>query len=120
MTENEDFALEVLLEYLNAAEAGIAAAKQRIREKKGLEEKKQPATVLEETFNCLKFEEAEGARLGVYETASKKNNVPDKFQTAFNVLSKSNATISSRYHGEGYVYGYWLYGDRIFRQRLKQ
>ena len=119
MTENEAFALEVLLEYLNAAEAGIAAAKQRIKEKKGLRDQ-QSAAVLEATFDCLKFEAARGEKLGDYETASKKNNVSEKFQTAFNILSQSNSTISNRYHGQGYAYAYWLYGDRIFRQKLKK
>jgi hypothetical protein len=39
--DSSDFALEVLLEYINAVAAGIAAAKYRIREKKGLQESKQ-------------------------------------------------------------------------------
>jgi hypothetical protein len=119
MNENADFALEVLLEFLDGVEAGIASAKQRIKQKKGLEDQ-QPAAVLEATFDCLKFEAAKGERLGDYETASKKNNISEKFQAAFNILSQSNSTISNRYHGRGYAYAYWLYGDRIFRQKLKQ
>jgi hypothetical protein len=119
MTESEDFALEVLLEFLNAAEAGIAAAKYRIKERRGLGGK-QPAAVLEETFSCLKFEEGKGVKLGDYETASKKNNDPEKFQHAFNILKNSNATIANRYHGNGYNCSFWIYGDRIFKQRLKK
>ena len=118
MTEKEDFALEVLLEYFNATEAGIAVAKQRIKEKKKLEETTL-SSVLEATFDCLKFEAAKGARIGDYETASKKNNLPEKFQASFNILSKSNSTIANRYYGESYVYSYWIYGGRIFSQKLK-
>lgn len=81
---------------------------------------KEPAvTVKEETLACLSFEPQKGERLGDYETASAKNNIPDKFNAAFNVLSKSNATISNRYHGQGYVFSYWVYTERIFRQKPK-
>lgn len=82
-------------------------------------EKEPAVTVKEETIACLSFEPQKGERLGEYETASQKNNLPDKFNTAFNVLSKSNATISNRYHGQGYVFSYWLYAERIFRQKPK-
>ena len=55
------------------------------------------------------------------EVAYKAQNIPDRFQQAFNILSKNNATISSRYHGEAYVYAYWLYGaDKIYRQKMKR
>ena len=84
------------------------------------ESKKEPvAAVKEETFTCLTFEQQKGERLGDYGTASLKNNIPDKFHSAFNILSKSNAVISNRYRGEGYVYSYWLYHETIYRQKLK-
>lgn len=83
--------------------------------------KKEPTvTVKEETFACLSFEPQKGERLGDYETASAKNNLPDKFNAAFNVLSKSNATISARYRGGGYVHSYWLFHETIYRQKLKK
>jgi hypothetical protein len=40
---SEDLATEALLDYLNAVEAGIAAAKQRIKERKGVTEGQKPA-----------------------------------------------------------------------------
>ena len=83
-------------------------------------EKKQAAAVLELNFTSLKFEAQQGAKLGEYEIASKQNNLTDKWQSAYNILSNSNATIQDRYHGEGYQYSYWLYGeDKIYRQKLK-
>ena len=83
------------------------------------DEKSTPA-VLEQTFTTLTYEKHTGDKLGEYETATEKNNVPDKFRTAINILTKSNATISHRYHGETYTFSYWIYDNRIFRQLLRK
>jgi hypothetical protein len=83
-------------------------------------EKKQAAAVLELNFTFLKFDAQQGAKLGEYEIAHKQNNLPDKWQSAYNILRNSNATIKDRYYGEDYQYSYWLYGeDKIYRQKLK-
>jgi len=74
--------------------------------------------VKEETFD-LNYEAFEGQRIGAYGVASKKGNVEGKFQSAFNVLKASNATIQNRYHGQGYEFAYWLFNEKIYRQRLK-
>jgi len=77
--------------------------------------------VKEETFNILTFDKQEGAKIGEYEVAYKEKNLGEKWFHAFNILRKDNATINHRYHGEGYVYSYWLYGEnKIYRQKLKQ
>ena len=83
--------------------------------------KKEPIAVSEMTFTILKFEDKQGEKLGQYVLAFKKSNLSDKFQSAYNILRQSNATISKRYCGTGYAYSYWLYDsdDRIFRQKLK-
>jgi hypothetical protein len=78
------------------------------------------ASVLEETFTCLSFEAQRGEKLGEFETANKENNDGDKFQQAWNILTKSNAAIDHRYHGTNYAFAYWTYADRIFRQKLKK
>jgi len=65
-------------------------------------ETKQPVAVMEETFNILMFEKQQGAKIGEFEVAYKANNLPDKWASAWNVLRQNNATINSRYHGEGY------------------
>jgi hypothetical protein len=88
---------------------------------------REPGALNEQTFNVLKFEAQSGAKLGEYEVAHKANNPPDAWQVgidkwtyAYNVLEKSKATIDNRYHGEGYVFAYWLFGeDKIYRQKLK-
>jgi hypothetical protein len=84
------------------------------------ETSKTPAAVQEITFSTLKFEVQQGARLGEFEIAYKQNNLPDKWQSAYNILRINNSTIKDRYHGETYQYSYWLYGeDKIYRQKLK-
>ena len=40
MSDNDNLTEEMLLEFFNAVEVGIAAAKQRFKEKKGIQEKK--------------------------------------------------------------------------------
>jgi len=101
----------------------------KIGEVKGFadsEKLKQPpvkagsAAVLEQTFSTLRFEAQQGAKLGDYEIAYKSGNWEDKWRPAYNILRNSNATIKDRYHGQGYAYSYWLYGeDKIYRQKLK-
>ena len=82
--------------------------------------KENIAAVQELSFTTLRFEAQKGARLGEYEIAHKAGNLPDKWQSAHNILRSSNATIKERYQGEGYQYSYWLYGeDKIYRQKLK-
>jgi hypothetical protein len=82
--------------------------------------KQTSAAVKEETFNILKWDPQEGAKIGAYDVAYKASNLEDKWTQAFNILKQSNATIKSRYHGEGYAYSYWLYQEgKIYRQKLK-
>jgi len=107
---------------LDAVEGGIAAFRQQFASKKGVSAE-QPKTVAvrEETFACLKFEPQKGERIGEYEVAYKEQNLLEHWNHACNILRQANATIKNRYHGEGYQYSYWLYGDgRIFRQKLSQ
>jgi hypothetical protein len=85
------------------------------------DEKKPLAAVQEITFNILKFEVQQGAKIGEYEVAYKANNIAEKWTQAYDVLRSSNATIKDRYYGEGYAYSYWTYGvGKIYRQRLKR
>jgi hypothetical protein len=81
----------------------------------------KPAIVVnEEAFTCLSFEKQNGAKLGEFEVAREKNNIAEKWVYAYGVLQKSNATINNRYHGNAFVYSYWLYGNsKIYRQKLK-
>jgi hypothetical protein len=89
-------------------------------EKKTCAESSKGTAVTEVTFNILKFEAQEGAKLGNYEMAAKTSNLEEKWTHAYNILRNSNATISARYFGKGYIFSYWIYGeDKIYRQKLK-
>ena len=84
-------------------------------------EVRQTNTVTEEIFSTLKWVDRTGEKLASYQTADKKDNPSESWQTAFDILQKAKATISKRYHGSKYQNGYWLFGqDRIFRQLLKK
>ena len=115
---NDEKALEILVDFANTLEAAAVNVKHRVAELVGV---KEAVAVSEETFNILKFEKQVGNKIGEYEVAYKANNIEEKFQQAFNVLSKNNATISNRYHGDGYVFTYWLYDQgKVYKQQLKQ
>lgn len=109
--------LEILADHANALEAAAVSMKRQIAELAGV---KEVVAVKEGPFNILKFEKQQGAKIGEYEVAYKANNIPDKWNSAFNILRQSNATISNRYHSEGYEFSYWLYGEnKIYRQKRK-
>jgi hypothetical protein len=77
-------------------------------------------TVSEETFVNLTYEEQNTEKLGKFDTADPKQNDEKRFGLAFSVLRANGSTISKRYHGSGYIYSYWIYTDRIYRQLLKK
>ena len=82
----------------------------------GVENKQ--AAVNELTFSILKWDPQKGAQLGEFYAAYKASNIEEKWQHSFNILRSSNATIKYRYHGTGYSYSYWVYGqDKIYRQK---
>jgi len=82
-------------------------------------QKEPTVAVSEETFTILRFEEQQGAKIGSYAVAYRNNNLEDKWTSAHNILHASNATIKVRYYGPGYVHSYWLYQEKIYRQKLK-
>ena len=119
MTDNE-LSEEMLLDFFDGVEAGIASARQRYKEKKGLQEPTKVAAVREETFTLLAFREHQGAKLGPFGIAASTENDADKFNYALGILEKNGSTIEHRYHGEGYVFSYWNYQGLIYRQKLKE
>jgi hypothetical protein len=111
--------IDFLIKLRDAAQMIADAANEHLK-KLAPNETTQTTAVKEETFNTLKFERQQGARIGEYEIAYKQNNIADKWIHAHNILRQNNATISNRYAGTDYVYNYWLYGkDKIYRQKLK-
>jgi hypothetical protein len=113
------------IEFLVKLRDGLAMASEAVNEYLETlaprEARDEPAAVLEETFNTLKFEIQQGAKIGEYEVAYKTGNIAEKWIYAFNILTKSNATIKDRYHGTGYAYSYWTFGEgKIYRQKIKR
>jgi hypothetical protein len=107
---------EAIIDFANAVEAACV----NLRMKLGDKAQPEPAAVTETTFTTLKFDSAKGEKLGDYEIAYKSGNIADKFTHAYNILSVNNATIKTRYHGNGYQFSYWIYGEgKIYRQKLK-
>jgi hypothetical protein len=109
--------LEIILDYFNAQEAACVNAKRQISELVNATESHQ--TVSEQTFNVLKFVEHKGEKLNEFGTAERKDNDEQAWLHAFNILKQNDSTINKRFHGVGYVYSYWIYNERIFRQKLK-
>ena len=77
-------------------------------------------TVPEDTFFNLAYEEQNTEKLGKFETSDPKQNDQERFALAFSILKANESTISKRYHGPSYVYSYWIFGDRIYRQILQK
>jgi hypothetical protein len=118
MSLKEEETLKAFADFLAMMESACVETKEKIGQIAGAT---QTRAVKEETFSGLTYEKQQGSRLGEYETAGKNGNPTDKWTIAYNVLKQNGATINNRYHGEGYAYAYWLYGeDRIYRQRLKR
>lgn len=80
----------------------------------------EAAAVNEVTFTQLKWEPQKSDKLGEFDIATQEANKAYGFADAYQILKVNNATIKDRYHGEGYAYSYWLYGEnKIYRQKLK-
>jgi hypothetical protein len=124
--KEEDFELflEDFCDFLNGLEASITKMKMQISKLVGIAEEKPKAVLPEETFNILKWENEKGSRLGDYQVAYKQQNIPDKWQHAYNILKANNSLIANPLKEEGYVYRYWIfpekYPDRIFRKKLSE
>jgi len=86
-------------------------------------EKQKPKSlqkVTEHIFTKLSYEEHNTQKLGVFGVADQESNDPQLFKEAFSILEEHKATISNRFHQEGYVFSFWIFQERIYRQKLKE
>jgi hypothetical protein len=119
--------LEQLAKDLELAEAnlhrslkGVRPERTAVNHAEQISQGTQAIAVNEVNFTCLKWDLQHSDKMGDYDIAGAANNVPDKFNQAYKILEASNATIKARYHGQTYVYSYWIYGEgKIYRQLLK-
>jgi len=107
-----------LLDLVTAIESACVDFKQRIAQKHGVTDQEAPA-VSEINFS-LNFTEFNTQKLGTFEVTEENANTREKWIRALNILKQTNATISTRYHGENYAFAYWLYNGKIYRQKLKR
>ena len=112
---------ESLIDFCNALESLAVNLRRQIQTITKTEVK---ATLSEDTFSILKWDNEKGERLGDFQVAYKQQNIPEKWQHCFNILKANNSLIANRFHEQGYVHAYWIfpdkYPDRIFRKRLEK
>jgi len=110
---------ESLIDFCNALESSVVNLRRQIVL---LSKTQLRARISEEDFNILKWENEKGAKLGDFQAAYKKQNLPDKWHHIYNILKVNISLISNPFHEEGYKFRYWIYpekyDDRIFRQKL--
>ena len=110
---------ESLTDFSNAVEAACVNLRRQLQ---GLAKTEAEAVLLEDTFNILKWQDEKGVRLGDFQVAYKKMNLPDKWLHCYNILKANSSLISNPFKEEGYVFRYWIYPgkyeDRIFRKKL--
>jgi hypothetical protein len=104
----DELATSALLEFLNAAEAGIAAAKRMIREGKGVSQESS------QSWNParIKWEQAQG-RSGPYEYSEDLNN------SDFKLLLKDLALHDGKLPAGGYFYWTFKNYSTIGRKRRR-
>lgn len=74
--------------------------------------------VPESIFSTFKYQTRTSDRMGAYEVSEQQDNDAQKIAEALNILEANKATIKDRFHPEGYVFCYWVYQNRIYRQKL--
>jgi hypothetical protein len=100
MTEKEDTAIIALLEFLDAVEAGVSAAKQRIKE----------AKLPNWDPDNIKWEDAEGSS-GQYQRSEDSNN--PEFKAMLKDLQAHNGKLTRN----GYFYWIFKNGSTVGRKK---
>ena len=101
---SEDLATTALLEFLNAAEAGIVQAKRLIAQAKGVEKWDQ---------SKIRWEKTEGGS-GPYERSEDVNNLE------FKAMLKDLAAHGGKMMHDGFFYWTFKNGATVGRKRRKQ
>jgi hypothetical protein len=103
---SEDAALEAFTDFLNAVEAGIAAAKQRIKEAKKVGEEQLD-------FNKLFWEQKQGDKGPFQQTSEKTNNNCDFWKQLKAKLQEHNGFWQNR----GFKYWFDMGRDDVIDRR---
>jgi hypothetical protein len=107
LSEKEDLALEILTDFFNAVEAGIAQAKQRIKEAK-LGSEQKPSW----DSGRIKWVEAQGTS-GPYQRYPGEGQKAESTEDYRNMLAdlKAHGGKLSRKESDGATWFYWLFQD---------
>ena len=116
--ETKDDLERDLLAFATTIEDACFELKRRIAARHGVTDE-EPLIVSEDNFD-LNYTEVTSQKLGTFEITEEKANPPEKWTKAHYILKQNNSTISNRYHSTNYVYAYWLYNKKIYRQKLKR
>jgi len=112
---------EALTDFCNALESLAVNLRRQIQ---ALTKTEAKATIPEERFNILKWQDEKGERLGDYQVAYRNHSLPENWDHAFKILKANSSLIANRFHEPNYVYAYWIYPDkypdRIFRKKLEE
>lgn len=101
MREKEDLAVSALTDFLNSCEAGIIAARQRIKSAKGLWDASK-----------IRWSQAEGPK-GPYQLSGDENN-PE-----FKAMLKDLTAHGGKLTGEGWFYWAFKSGSTVGRKKQK-
>jgi hypothetical protein len=101
----ENFSLEVLTDFFNAVEAGISAARQRIKEKQKLEP--------ELDFNRLFWEQKQGEK-GLFEQTSEKTNGNSDLWKTLKAKLKENHGF---WQNQGFKYWFDMQKETVIDRR---
>ena len=108
MNADDDMALEMLIEFLNAIEAGIASAKQRLKQEKGLGEER----ISSWNPGNMNWTEAQG-NSGTYQRSE------DLDSQDFNEMLKDLAAHQGKLSKDGYFYWLFKSGSTVGRKERK-
>lgn len=116
--ETSEF-IEGLIELCDRLEALAVGLRQQTQAIMKTEAK---AGIPEDRFNVLKWEIEKGSRLGNYQVAYQRHNLPENWVHCFSVLKANLSFIDNPFLEEDYEFRYWIYPqkyrDRIFRKKL--
>ena len=113
----EDAKLARVLETLIELANGLATLAENVKQR--VAELEQAATVREQVFDVLVWQDKKGSKLDAFQVAAKDLNDPTKWQHCFNILQANHAAINERFWEPQYRYSYWIFEGAIFRQIRK-
>jgi hypothetical protein len=114
---------EMLLDFLDSVESGIAAARQRFKQRQGINEpKKGPSTpeISEQPFNALFYKHGRSDK-GPFEAARQPQNNNQNFQRCLNILNQNINEKNHTFSEKSWEHYYWLSDQKnaIFRRKKK-